>query len=83
MRELRIELPNYEGRRTDVNTIALLAGQYDLECDALVSPILSVADVATDEVLLTSPGVMRVYISGSEEKVGKFLEELKTWVTKF
>lgn len=83
MSELRIELPNYEGRRADANTIALLANQYGLEYDASVNPILSVTDLSTDEVILTSPGVMRCYVSGDEASVGQFMEELKNWITKF
>ncbi len=80
MRELRIDLPNYENRKSDVNTIELIACRYGLEYDAVVNPILSVTDVSTNEVILTSPGVVCCYVSGEEESIGKFLEELKMWI---
>jgi len=83
MRELRIELPNYENRRRDANTIALLANRYDLDYDAAVSPILTVTDTATNEVILTSSGVMRCYVSGKKSNIKKFLKEMKSWFTEF
>lgn len=83
MRKLRIEIPNYELRSTDANTIAILANQYDLTYESSVSPILAVSDVDTEEIILTSSGVMRCYISGDESNVEKFLEELEAWFTEF
>lgn len=83
MRELRIELPNYDGRREDVNTITALVSQYNLEYDALVSPILTVTDTSTDEVVLTSQGVMRCYVSGDPVDVGRFLAALEAWFKEF
>lgn len=83
MRELRIELPNYEKREQDANTIMLLASRYDLEYDAAVNPILTVTDTATDKIILTSSGTMRCYVSGEERNIEKFLKELESWFTEF
>ncbi|MCC8152096.1 MAG: hypothetical protein LIO96_11765 [Lachnospiraceae bacterium] len=83
MRELKIELPNYEGRETDVNTIVMIAERFGLEYDAMKNPKLTVTDVETDEVLLKSEGLMRCYISGEESAIDEFLRELMNWFTKF
>ncbi len=83
MRELRIKLPKYDNRREDANTIAILADKYNLSYDATVSPILTITDMATDEIVLTSSGVMHCYVSGDENDIEKFLEELKAWFTEF
>lgn len=80
MRELRIELPDYRNRQTDANTIALIAERFGLGYDAVVNPILSVIDTATEEVILTSSGIMLCHVSGDDESIGKFLEELKLWI---
>lgn len=83
MRELLIEMPNYEGRSRDLNTIAALSSKHDLEYDALLAPTCTVVDTASKEVLLESKALIRCYISGEESKIAAFLNDLEGWFTDF
>lgn len=88
MKELRIELPSYEGRQSDINTIAMLAAKNDLNFEGSKIPYLTVTDTETKETLLTADGTYRCYVFLADEdnddsKLKKFLKEMGDWFTKF
>lgn len=77
MKRLKITLGNYVGRNIDAENIAETAAKYHLDYDAAVIPDITVCDADNGDILSKlDGGESRIYVSGEDKDVKKFLNEL-------